>query len=88
MQCKIKNGIDFSNDQAKLKLAFIYTYLIGFIAHGFGFFNLQISHDSISEFTLTYSRKIKLGRHFKPLYDTFLGTFISLPWMNGLTILA
>ncbi len=88
MRNKIKNWIDFPIDQAKLKLAFIYTYLIGFIAHGFGFFNLQISHDSISEFALAYSWKIKLGRYFKPIYDTFLGTFISLPWMNGLTILA
>ena len=85
---KIKNWIDFPTDKEKIKLAFIYTYLIGFIAHGFGFFNLQISHDSISEFALAYSWKIKLGRYFKPIYDTFLGTFISLPWINGLTILA
>ena len=85
---KIKNWIDFPTDKEKIKLAFIYTFLIGFIAHGFGFFNLQISHDSISEFALAYSWKIKLGRYFKPIYDTFLGTFISLPWINGLTILA
>ena len=85
---KIKQWIEFPIDKEKIKSAFIYTYLIGFIAHGFGFFNLQISHDSISEFALAYSWKIKLGRYFKPIYDTFLGTFISLPWINGLTILA
>lgn len=88
MITRIKELIDFPYDQEKLKLTFIFTYLLGFIAHGFGFFNLQISHDSISEFILGYSWKIKLGRYFKPIYDTFLGTFISLPWMNGLTILA
>lgn len=85
---KIKNWIDFPTDKEKIKLAFIYTYLIGFIAHGFSFLNLQMSHDSISEFALAYGWKIRIGRYFKPIYDTFLGIFISLPWMNGLTILA
>ena len=85
---KIKNWIEFPLDKEKLRLAFIYTYLIGFIAHGFSFLNLQMSHDSISEFALAYGWKIRIGRYFKPIYDTFLGTFISLPWMNGLTILA
>lgn len=85
---KIKQWIDFPIDKEKAKLAFIYTYLIGFIAHGFSFFNLQMSHDSISEFALAYGWKIRIGRYFKPIYDTLLGTFISLPWVNGLTILA
>ena len=74
-------------DKQKLKTSFIFTYFLGFLAHGFSFLNLQVSHDCLSEFTLSYSWKIRLGRYFKPIYDIFFGKYISLPWINGLITL-
>ena len=74
-------------DIKKLKLSFFFTYFLGFLAHGFSFFNLQLSHDCLAEFMLSYNWKIRLGRYLKPIYDIFFGKFISLPWINGLMLL-
>lgn len=59
-------------DIKKLKLSFFFTYFLGFLAHGFSFFNLQLSHDCLAEFMLSYNWKIRLGRYLKPIYDIFL----------------
>lgn len=73
-----------------LKRSFLYTFILGFLAHGYGFLHFQPSHDSLVEAVSNGSYwkwKIQLGRYLKPLYDFFLGRFTSFPWVNGIVAL-
>ena len=77
----------FVIDKDKLRNCFLYTYIIGFIAHGYAYANFQPSHDSLNELIsdATYiSWKLQLGRYLKPLYDFVFGCFESFPWSNGI----
>lgn len=67
--------------------SFLYTFIIGFFAHGYAFANFQPSHDSLSEIISTTNVmewKIQLGRYLKPVYDLIFGSFSALPWSNGI----
>ena len=73
-----------------LKRSFLYTFILGFLAHGYGFLHFQPSHDSLVEAVSNGSYwkwKIQLGRYLKPLYDFFFGRFTSFPWVNGIVAL-
>lgn len=73
-----------------LKRSFLYTFILGFLAHGYGFLHFQPSHDSLVEAVSNGSYwkwKIQLGRYLKPLYDFFFGRFTSFPWVNGIMAL-
>lgn len=76
-----------SFDKKRLFQCLLFTFVIGLITHGYAFLNFQPSHDSLSEVVSDASYhqwKIQLGRYLKPVYDTVLGSFTSLPWTNGL----
>ena len=84
----LKNIIDI--DKEKLKYSFLYTFIIGFAAHGYAYSNFQPNHDSLAEAigTASYlSWKIQLGRYLKVLYDLIFGKFNSFPWSNGVITL-
>lgn len=68
------------------KKCIIYTFVIGLIAHGYGFLNLTISGDSLTEFYLSglIYHKIALGRFAAPIFTLLLGGKIVLPWTFGL----
>ena len=72
------------------KRSFLYTFLLGLLAHGYGFLHFQPSHDSLAEAVsnaANWKCKIQAGRFLKPLYDLALGRFTSFPWINGLMAL-
>ncbi len=84
----LKNIIDIDNE--KLKYSFLYTFIIGFTAHGYAYANFQPNHDSLAEAIgnsgyLTW--KIQLGRYLKVLYDFIFGKFNCLTWSNGIITL-
>lgn len=72
------------------KRSFLYTFLLGFLAHGYGFLRFQPSHDSLAEVVSDrayWKWKLELGRYLKILYDLVLGKFTSFPWINGIMAL-
>lgn len=69
-----------------LKATIICTFLWGFVAHGFAFANLNLSHDSLNEFYLfdTAEWKIQLGRYAWPVLRLAMGEYVTLPWLSGI----
>ncbi|MDO5544623.1 MAG: glucosyltransferase domain-containing protein [Eubacteriales bacterium] len=66
------------------------TFLIGLAAHGYAFFDNNVSHDSLREFhaeILGNDIKMQVGRVLTPLYRDLLGSDVTLPWFNGLLAL-
>ena len=65
----------------------------GFLAHGYAFSNLTLSHDSLNEFYLhgaiTYAEgsvlrwKISLGRFAEPVYQMIFRGDFAIPWLAG-----
>ena len=77
---KIKNN-------ATLKLCFLSVFVIGFIAHGYCFANLTISHDSLGEFFSSgwvVEHKASLGRFFRQVYVVLVRGNITIPWLIGI----
>lgn len=74
-------------ERKRLKVCLISTFALGLIAHGYGFLNFTINHDSLFEFYLSVNRawKITLGRFMVPVLRYFMGEVIVLPWLTGLT---
>lgn len=79
-----------TSEGQRLKAAFAATFLLGLLAHGFGFANLFLNHDSLHEFYWTVSTpwKFALGRFFAPVLRYFMGEIVVLPWLTTLTGLA
>lgn len=71
------------------KVTLLCTFLWGFLAHGFAFANLNLSHDSLAEFYLPESAVIKfqLGRFSEPIIRFLMGEFVTLPWLTGIVSL-
>lgn len=62
------------------------TFLIGLAAHGYAFFDNNLSHDSLREFhaeILGNNIKLANGRVLTPIYRDLLGSDVTLPWFNG-----
>lgn len=73
-----------------LRLSFLFTFIFGFIAHGFQFLNFNASHDWAIEIysdSGLYLYQIALGRLFEPLFRIFLSADVSTPWLTGLLAL-
>lgn len=82
--------MNYCINKENFKKSFLYTFIIGFIAHGFAYANFQPSHDSLAEAISSaeiMNWKIQLGRYLKPLYDMIFGYFTSFPWTNGIVTL-
>ena len=70
--------------------ALISTFLWGLAAHGYAFFDNNVSHDSLREFhaeILGNEVKLSSGRVFTPIYRELLGSDVTLPWFSGLLAL-
>lgn len=62
------------------------TFFIGLAAHGYAFFDNNLSHDSLREFhaeILGNDVKMSIGRVLTPLYRDLLGSDVTLPWFSG-----
>lgn len=74
-------------DLSLLKRGMLYTYLFGFLAHGFMLTNLNISHDAVFNFyneLPAHLHQIELGRFLEPLYRELTGTSLLMPWSLGI----
>lgn len=77
---------EIGSEGRRLKICLLATFLFGLLAHGYGFLNLTINHDSLNEFYWAVSRdwKIALGRFMEPALRYLMGEIIVLPWVTGL----
>lgn len=69
----------FDNDS---KYIFIFSAILMFITHGFCFFNILYSHDSLSFYDINYTAKFDLGRWLYPAFELIRD--IASPWMMGI----
>ncbi len=74
-------------------ISLIATFVFGICAHGFAFFNLNVSHDSLYEFynEVSARQKFGIGRFSEPFFRFLTGEAYVLPWLSGvigLTFLA
>lgn len=80
----------FDKNKKLLIICFASTFILGLFAHGYGFLNTNVSHDSLKAFYFNdYERnwKIALGRFFiLPYLDAIRGP-MHLPWVVGFTSL-
>lgn len=68
-----------------MKNVFLYTIILGIIAHGYCFLNLAVSHDSLAEFFQSGRwAKAYLGRIFYAPYIVLFRGRINLPWIIGI----
>ena len=77
-------------NKPRLITALAATYAIGLAAHGYAFFDNNLSHDSLREFhaeILGNDIKVGVGRVLTPLYRDLLGSDVTLPWFNGVLAL-
>lgn len=75
------------NERQRWNHCLALTMIWGLIAHGYGFLNFTINHDSLNEFYLSVTTpwKITLGRFLSPFLRYVMGEVMTLPWLNGLT---
>lgn len=89
--CEVKMNLNkvYTAKTERWKVTLLCTFLWGFLAHGFAFANLNLSHDSLAEFYLPESAVIKfqLGRFSEPLIRFLMGEFITQPWLTGIVSL-
>lgn len=86
-----------SREKERLATVFLATLAFGLIAHGYGFLNFTVSHDSMNEFWLFqqmgyYSGtaaqwKIALGRFLSPVYQLLFRGETVAPWFSGMLAL-
>lgn len=68
-----------------LKQSFSYTFLWGFLAHGYCFVNYIASHDALNNFYVAEKwSKGSFGRFFYPIYISITRGRILLPWLIGI----
>ena len=72
-------------DKRLLEKSFIYTFIIGFIAHGYFFSNFLVSHDSLNNLFISGDwSKANFGRIFYHVYMILSRGRIVLPWLIGI----
>lgn len=84
-------------EKNRLRTIFLATLAFGLIAHGYGFLNFTISHDSLNEFWLfqqigyfdgtATQWKISLGRFVVPIYQLLFRGQTVAPWFSGMLAL-
>lgn len=77
-------------DRPRLVTALAATFAIGLAAHGYAFFDNNVSHDSLREFhaeILGNDLKLGSGRVLTPLYRDLLGSDVTMPWFTGVLAL-
>ena len=72
-------------DKSMLKKSFVYTFVLGLIAHGYCFLNIFISQDSLNDFYAASKwQKASMGRIFYSIYISFTRGRVVLPWLIGI----
>ena len=68
-----------------LKLVFLYVALLGVFAHGYMFFNTNLSHDSLYNinFVDIYYDMLRAGRFVRPLCSALMGN-LTTPLLIGI----
>lgn len=78
------NAVKSSIDEELLKQSFLYTFILGLIAHGYSFMNMMVSHDSLNDFYATNPWiKSEFGRIYYSIYITLTRGRIVVPWLIG-----
>lgn len=74
------------SEAQRFKVCLLTTFLLGLIAHGYGFLNFTINDDSLYEFYLSVCMdwKLQLGRFMEPLLRFVMGEAVVLPWLTGI----
>lgn len=82
------SGLGFwESDRLLLQRSMLYTFLLGFAAHGFMLVNLSVSHDAVFDFydgLSAHQHQIGLGRILEPLYREITASGLLMPWTTGL----
>ena len=81
-------------EKDRLRLIFLTVLFFGLAAHGYGFLNFTIAHDSMNEFWVFQPSgyyngtaaqwKIALGRFLHPLYQLIFRGQTTDPWFSGM----
>lgn len=72
-------------DERLLKQSFLYTFVIGIVAHGYCFLNLFVSHDSLNDFYVSDQwERAGFGRIFYSIYISLTRGRLVLPWFIGI----
>lgn len=73
-------------DNKKLMLqSFIYTFILGLIAHGYCFLNTVMSHDALNNIYIGSKwTRLRAGRFFYPLYLSWVRGRNLVPWLIGI----
>lgn len=79
---KKNDGRQFRSNKEKLTFAVIFTAIWGLVAHGYCYFNMSFSHDSMYIFQNDVEWQISIGRFLHPLYFELRG-HIFTPWLVG-----
>lgn len=78
------NAIRTSIDEKLFRQSILYTFILGFVAHGYSFANLIVSHDSLNDFFATNPWiKSEIGRIFYSVYITLTRGRFVVPWLIG-----
>lgn len=80
----------YKSNKIQLLLSIISTYIIGVIAHAYGFLNNIFSHDSLNAMyadATENSAKISVGRFMVPLVRYFIRGQLAIPWLIGILAL-
>lgn len=75
------------DDQLLIKRSLLYTYLLGFFAHGFVLVNISVSHDAVFDFydgLAAHQHQIGLGRILEPLCRELTASGLLMPWSLGI----
>lgn len=75
-------------DSLLVKRSLLYTFLMGFFAHGFVLVNISVSHDAVFDFydaLAAHQHQIGLGRILEPLYREMTASGLLMPWSLGVT---
>ena len=79
------NAIRAMIDERLLKQSFLYTFILGLIAHGYSFANMMVSHDSLNDFYVSDQwERAGFGRIFYSIYISLTRGRIVLPWFIGI----
>lgn len=78
-----RGGIE---DSLLAKRSLLYTFLLGFFAHGFVLVNISVSHDAVFDFydaLEAHQHQVGLGRIMEPLYRELTASGLLMPWSLG-----
>ena len=73
-----------------LLLCIAFTFVFGFVAHGYIFANFHPNHDSFDGLYAAgreNNHKIELGRVLVPAYRTLFSGLLAMPWLKGILAL-